>query len=326
MLFSAFLEKHQPLLYKSLFEAFSHKKVSHAYLLVGESGAPLKETAYFIAKSLLCDHPSPLADETCPTCERVEHNLYTDLLFLDGSVGSIKKDDVASIVNDFSKTPNEAKGVMVYIIHQVENMTQEAVNALLKFLEEPTDNCYAILTSQNPSRILPTIISRCETMRLLLLPIEEVIKEAMDNGVDRGDAELLAHFCNSSDIIAAEKETESYKRAKSAFLIALQSLSGSKEECIYHFEKEIVELTTTKEGCRYFLDMLSLAYHDLIALSYKQKGDLTSYSDLIEPLLSTVHHPENGLRSILNVRGELELNLSPALLLDHLANELTKER
>ena len=326
MLFSTFLEKHQPLIYQSLFEAFSHKKVSHAYLLTGESGAPLKETAYFIAKSLLCDHPTPLADETCSTCERVEHNLYTDLLFLDGSQSSIKKDDVASIVNDFSKTPNEVKGVMVYIIHQVENMTQEAVNALLKFLEEPTDNCYAILTSQNPSRILPTIISRCETMHLLLLPTEEVIKEAMDSGVEKGDAELLAHFCNSSDIIAAEKETESYKRAKSAFIIALQALSSSKEECVYHFEKEIVELAGTKEGCRYFLDMLSLAYHDLIALSYEQQGDLTSYRNLIDPLLSIIHHPENGLRSILNVRGELELNLSPALLLDHLANELTKER
>lgn len=326
MLFSSFLEKHQPLLYKALIEAFLHKKIAHAYLLAGESGAPLKETAYFIAKSLLCDHPSPLADETCPTCERVEHGLYTDLLFLDGSKGSIKKEDVASIVSDFSKTPNEAKGIMVYIIHLAENMTQEAVNALLKFLEEPSNNCYAILTTQNPSRILPTIISRCETMRLLLLPKDEVIKEAIDNGVDKNDAEILAHFCNSSDIIAIERNIDGYKKAKNAFVIALESLASSKEECVFHFEKEINELIGTKEGCRYFLDMLSLAYHDLILLHYKQNGELTDYQDLIKPLSSLIIHPEEDLKTILAVRGELELNISPALLLDHLAIELTKEK
>lgn len=325
MRFSQFLEKHQPLLHKSLVEAFSNHKISHAYLLTGESGTPLKETAYFIAKSLLCDHANPLADETCPTCERVEHNLYTDLLFLDGSKGSIKKDDVSFLVSDFAKTPNEAKGVMVYIIHLVENMTSEAVNALLKFLEEPTDNCYAILTSQNPARILPTIISRCETMRLLLLPTSEVIDEAISNGVEKSDAEILSHFCNSGDIIALEKDTDAYKRAKSAFLVAIQALSTSREECIFRFEKDIAELVVNKEGCRYFLDMLSLAYHDLISMRYGDEVTLSCYNDLLQSLQSRIKNPEKGLELILEVRGELDLNLSPALLLDHLSNELTKE-
>lgn len=325
MRFSQFLEKHQPLLYKSLVEAFSSHKISHAYLLAGESGTPLKETAYFIAKSLLCDHANPLADESCATCERVEHNLYTDLLFLDGSKGSIKKDDVSYIVSGFAKTPNEVKGVMVYIIHLVENMTPEAVNALLKFLEEPTDNCYAILTSQNPARILPTIISRCETMRLLLLPTNEVIEEAISNGVERSDAEILAHFCNSGDIIAAEKSTDAYVRAKSAFLVALQALSSPKEECVFRFEKDVTELVVNKEGCRYFLDMLSLAYHDLISMRYGGEIALSCYNDLLKPLVKIIKDPERGLELILQTRGELDLNLSPALLLDHLSNELTKE-
>lgn len=325
MRFLSFLEKHQPLVNQSLVEAFSSNKVSHAYLLVGESGTPLKETAYFIAKSLLCDHPSPLADEACITCERIEHNQYTDLLFLDGSKGSIKKDDVSSIVSDFSKTPNERKGIMVYIIHEVENMTPEAVNALLKFLEEPTDNCYAVLTSQNPSRILPTIISRCETLRLLLLPLEEVIEEAKKDGVSDTDAEILAHFCNSADLIAIEQETDAYKKAKSAFVVALQALSSNRDECIYRFEKDVVELVSNKEGCRYFLDMLSLAYHDFISLRYQNDISLKSLETLIRPIAAKIQNPEAALKAILMTRSELELNLSPALLLDHLIITLTKE-
>ncbi len=325
MRFSSYLENHQPLLYKALLEAFSHQRVSHAYLLTGESGAPLKETAYFIAESLLCLHPSPLADESCSNCKRIEQNLYTDLLFLDGSAGSIKKDDVAGIVNGFSKTPNEAKGIMVYIIHLVENMTSEAVNALLKFLEEPSQNCYAILTSQNPSRILPTIVSRCETLRLFQLPIEEVINDALALDVSKADAEILAHFVNSADIIAIERESDAYKKAKSAFLVALQSLSSSREEAIYNFEKDICELVGNKEGCRYFLDMLSLAYHDLIALRHGSEASLSCYNELLSPLSKRIKRPEKGLETILRVRSELDLNLSPSLLLDHLANELTKE-
>ncbi len=325
MRFSAFLENHQPLLYKALLEAFSHQKVSHAYLLTGESGAPLKETAYFIAESLLCLNPSPLADESCSNCKRIEEGLYTDLLFLDGSIGSIKKDDVASVVNGFSKTPNETKGIMVYIIHLVENMTSEAVNALLKFLEEPSQNCYAILTSQNPARILPTIVSRCETLRLLQLPLEEVIKDALDLNVSQADAEILAHFVNNADIIAIEKDNDSYKKAKSAFLIALQSLSSLREEAVFNFEKDITSLVGNKEGCRYFLDMLSLAYHDLIAIHHKGKPSLSCYNELLLPLSKKVKRPEKGLETILMVRSELDLNLSPALLLDHLVNELTKE-
>lgn len=326
MLFKNFLEKHQPILYKSLSESFINKKVSHAYLLTGESGTPLKETAYFIAKSLLCDNPTPLADESCQTCERIEHNLYTDLLFLDGSLSSIKKDDVLDLINLFSKTPNENKGVMVYIIHLVENMTSEATNALLKFLEEPSNNCYAILTSQNPAKVLPTIISRCEVLRLLLLPLDEVIIDAVANDVTKTDAEILAHFYNSSELIRIEKEKDSYIKAKSAFVIALQSLGLDKDECIFHFEKEINELVGNKEGCRYFLDMLSLAYHDLIAIKNKQKISLTTYQQMIEQISTFTTNPTNDLKTILTIRDELELNISPSLLLDHLAFELTKGR
>lgn len=322
MNFKNFLENHEPALYKSLVEAFTNQKVSHAYLITGENGTPLKETAYFIAKSLLCLHPSPLADEDCSNCSRVEQNIYTDLTFLDGSVSSIKKDDVSSVIESFSKTPNETKGVMVYIIHLVENMTTEAVNAILKFLEEPSENCYAILTSQNPSRILPTIISRCETLRLLLLPLKEVIQEAVASGVPEADAEILAHFCNSPELIAIEENTDSFKKAKSALVLALQSLNASPDECLYHFEKEISELVSSKEGCRYFLDMLSLAYHDFIAYRNKAEISLNSYSSLIAPLASRIKNPEKGIETILKTRSELELNISPALLLDHMVWEL----
>jgi DNA polymerase III gamma/tau subunit len=66
MKFASYLETKQPLVWKTFSNAMLTHRLSHAYLLSGEAGAPLKETALFLAKSILCDHPSPLADEDLP--------------------------------------------------------------------------------------------------------------------------------------------------------------------------------------------------------------------------------------------------------------------
>ena len=176
---AAYIKNKQPLVYRVFSNALQSGKLAHAYLLLGETGTPLKETAIYLAKSILCDYPDPLADEKCIVCQRIELDEYPDFVFYDGEEGTVKKGDVSSLTALFSQTPLEAKGIMVYVINHVENMTAEAANSLLKFLEEPPANTYAILTSQNEAKVLPTIASRCEKMRLLLSSRKEVIEEAL---------------------------------------------------------------------------------------------------------------------------------------------------
>lgn len=325
MIFSEYLEEKQPLVWKTFSHALTTHRLAHAYLLSGEAGAPLKETALFLAKSILCDHPTPMADETCLTCTRIDHRTYSDFIFLDGEADSIKKDDVQEVLGDFSKTPLESKGIMVYIIHLVENMTVEAVNSLLKFLEEPSKNTYAILTTENEARLLPTIVSRCECMRMLLAPRDEVIREAKELGIAEKDAELLAYFCNSGDLIALESKDEGYAAAKKAFEASLSALSKTRSAAIYAFEKNIIPNIGKKEDARYYLDMLSLAFKDILLLQENRPIKLSSYATLLEPIAQQVHHPSDSLLEIMRCRGELDLNISVSLLLEHLANYLTKE-
>lgn len=325
MKFGAYLEQKQPFVYKTFLKEKEEGHFGHAFLLSGEAGTPLKETAFYLAKTLLCDHPNPLACEECLTCQRVEHGNYSDLLFLDGSEGSIKKEDVEEIVGSFTKTAAESKGIMIYIIHLVENMTVEAVNALLKFLEEPSTKTYAFLTTQNEARILPTIISRCETMRLLLRPRLEVIGEATMEGVSQQDAEILSYFSNSADLVKLESESSDYEGAKRAFELALDSLSGPRSSIIYGFEKNIIPLIRTKETGRYFLDMLSLAFKDLIAIETHGDIVLTTYDTLLKPLATSLRHPKDSLLAIYEVRGQIDLNISLASLLEHLAAVIAKE-
>ena len=73
-------------------------------------------------------------------------------------------------------------------------MTLDATNSLLKFLEEPPANTYAILTTLNKFYILPTIISRCEVINFSLLDQKELINNAINLNVSKEDAELLSFF------------------------------------------------------------------------------------------------------------------------------------
>ena len=142
-----YLKDNQPIIYKTFVNSLKENRLSHAYLLVGNPGTPLKEVAIYLAKSLVCDDPNPLACNNCISCLRIDHNNYPDFVVFDGSKESIKKDYVLSIESQFERTPIEKKGIMVYVIHLMENMTIEAVNSILKFLEEPKENVFAFLTT-----------------------------------------------------------------------------------------------------------------------------------------------------------------------------------
>ena len=169
-----YLKERQLTVYQTFFNALNTSHLSHAYLLVGEQGTPLLESAIFLAKSLVCDNPNPLACEECLTCLRIDEGNYADIIIIDGALKSIKKDDIHAIEERFETSAVEDKGKMIYIINHVENMTNEAINSLLKFLEEPSENIYAFLTCENEARVLPTIISRSQTLHFKSVDKKEI--------------------------------------------------------------------------------------------------------------------------------------------------------
>lgn len=325
MSIGSYLKNKQPLLSKSFSYALTHDQVAHSYLISGEAGTPLKETALFLAKSLLCDHPDPFADEECVTCTRIDQGDYPDFVLLDGEEESIKKETVLATVNLFQKTPLERKGIMVYVIHLVENMTPEAVNSLLKFLEEPNSYTYAFLTTENEDRVLPTILSRCEKLRLVLTPRSEVYQEALMEGVDKSDAEMLSHFYNNPSILK-EKATEPlYVGLKVAIPDYLDAMGRNFGFAHYVAEKELTPLLNSKSDARFFFDVLTLFYRDIVSMKSGNPIHLETYDRIIREAAKKLPHPENSLLAIMTLRGEIELNIKSGLLLAHLTNILAKE-
>ena len=325
-----YLEKYQPVIYKTFLRSLQNEHLSHAYLLCGNPGTPLLEVAKFLAKSILCDDPSPLACDNCITCLRVDDNNYPDFIVYDGSRSTIKKDEVAAVEEQFEKTAFETKGIMIYVLHLIENMTEQAINSILKFLEEPGKNVYAFLTTNNENSILPTIISRCQVMHLKLVDRQEVINDAIENDVEKEDAELLSYFYNDgeliTDILSDDDEKDAYLSGKEGFITFLKELNkDDPREVIYFAQSYLIPLVRTKESARFFIDMLTQAFKDIFTIQNGGTAILESYLDILEPLAKKLDNVQDILIELLKTRNLINLNLNISLLIDHMVLHIIKE-
>ena len=325
-----YLKTYQPVIYKTFLNSLQNERLSHAYLLCGNPGTPLLEVAKFLAKSIICDNPSPLACDNCITCMRVDDGNYPDFIVYDGSKATIKKDEVASVETQFEKTAFETKGIMIYILHLIENVTEQAINSILKFLEEPGKNVYAFLTTNNENSILPTIISRCQVMHLKLVDRNEVIATAIENGVAQDDAELLSYFYNDADLIsevlADEDENDSYQAGKEAFVNFMQELSkDDPREVIYFAQTNIVPLVKTKESARFFIDMLTQGFKDILSIKNGDSPILQSYATMLTELANKLTDVQGILIELLKDRNIINMNINVTLLIDHLVLHIIKE-
>ena len=325
-----YLKNRQPIIYQTFTNSLKNKTLSHAYLLVGNPGTPLLETAKFLAKTILCDDPSPLACSNCITCLRIESDNYPDVITLDGSKGTIKKDDILNVESRFEKTAFETKGIMIYIIHLVENMTIEAVNSMLKFIEEPEAEVYAFLTTNNINNVLPTIVSRCQTLNLKSVSRTDVINESVEYSIPSEDAELLSYFYNDAELIYElfnnDDEIENYRISKKAVLGLFDSyINGSSKDAIYYEQKEIISLIKTKEEMRFFIDLLSEFFEDLLNKKCGREIILKSYDTILNSLLTKLPHIESSLTELLKQRNLVNLNVNISLQLDHLTSYILKD-
>lgn len=325
-----YLKKHQPIIYQTFLNSFNAKKLSHAYLISGNPGTPLLEVTKYFAKSILCDDPDPLACNSCITCLRIDDENYPDFIVIDGSKGRIKKEEVSDIESQFEKTAFESKGIMVYILHLVENMTIEAVNSILKFLEEPGSEIYAFLTTNNETGILPTIISRCQVLRLKQIDRQEVIDSAIALGVEQSDAELLSYFYNDPELIQESLEDsddkDNYLDAKKALEEFLESLKDDDYRAsIYYAQTYIVSQVKTLPEARFFFDMLGQVFEDILNIKHNKQPILLSYDTILRELSVKLPHIEESLLEILKDRNLLNMNVNVSLLIDNLILKIVKE-
>ncbi len=319
-----YLEEYQPIIYKTFVNALQTKKLSHAYLLSGSVGMPLKETAIYLAKSILCDNPNPLACNSCITCCRVDENHYPDLLVFGDGDAKIKKGDIERIISSFDKTALEEKGIMIYVLHLVETMTPIAVNSLLKFLEEPGKNIFAFLTTENETKILPTIISRTQVLRFKEIDRDKIIKEAENNGVLPEEAEILSGFCNDADSLKAIAESKDYQVAKQALDDQINSLLISPENAVFTCQRLIIPEMKQASVAKLYIKMLTEIFKELLNIQVNKSITLKSYDNILHELLNHVTNIDKSIIVLMSSLKKFDYNVNIGLLLDHIIYSITK--
>lgn len=226
------LYKQQPIAARILENGIKNNRYAHAYLFTGDAGQIKLDSAIFFAQSLLCEvSEHEFACETCSTCLRVKENNYSDFIFIDGSKTSIKKQDILKIQENFNKTALEKKGKKVYILNQVENATVDALNSLLKFLEEPSDDVVAILIVDQMDRLLPTIISRCQRVPFQRISVKQLVEDNLEHHLD---GYLLAHLFRTQEEIDEMLEDEHYQKVRICALEFLERFAKNQNDALFN--------------------------------------------------------------------------------------------
>lgn len=157
---------------KLLINELKKKKSSGTYLFYGVKGTNLLEFALSFAKAINCKELENDFCGKCRTCLNIDKMIYSDMNLFDLEKENLKIDSVREIIMQANSSAYE-NGKKIFIIKGVNLLRKEAANALLKTIEEPLDNTYFILLS-NDLNILPTIASRSMLVKLEPLNIEEL--------------------------------------------------------------------------------------------------------------------------------------------------------
>ena len=320
-------------------------QLAHAYLFCGPRGVGKTTTARIFAKMINCSNPS--ADmEPCGTCESC-------LSFAEGRSYCIHELDAASnngvddikTLMDQVRIPPQVGKYSVYIIDEVHMLSQSAFNAFLKTLEEPPAHAIFILATTEKHKILPTILSRCQTYDFNRITIENIVRNlrmvaSSENiTIDDESLHVIAHKADGAmrDALTIFDQTVAFCGTDVKYQYVLRNLNVLDYEYSFSLVDAFLkgdyptallafdEILTKGFNALHFVAALSSHLRDLIVsksggleallelpdslkAKYKEQSDRCTLPFLYEALNITTAC-ESGYRASVNPRLHIEFAL-----------------
>ena len=320
-------------------------QLAHAYLFCGPRGVGKTTTARIFAKAINCSDPTPEM-EPCGHCESC-------LSFAEGRSYCIHELDAASnngvddikALMDQVRIPPQVGKYSVYIIDEVHMLSQAAFNAFLKTLEEPPAHAIFILATTEKHKILPTILSRCQTYDFNRITVDNIVRQlrgiAEKEGVDIDDESLhvIANKADGAmrDALTIFDQTVAFCGTKVQYKDVLKNLNVLDYEYSFSLTDAFLagdypkaflifdEILAKGFNALHFVAALSSHFRDLtvsksgglnsllelpesLKKRYKEQADRCSLKFLYDALAITTAC-ESGYRSSINPRLHIEFAL-----------------
>lgn len=320
-------------------------KLAHAYLFCGPRGVGKTSAARIFAKTINC--ASPTADmEPCGHCESC-------VSFQEGRSYCIHELDAASnngvddikALMDQVQIPPQIGRYSVYIIDEVHMLTQSAFNAFLKTLEEPPAHAIFILATTEKHKILPTILSRCQTYDFNRISIPDIVRNLRDIATKEGIAiddeslHIIARKADGAmrDALTIFDQTVAFCGTEVKYEDVIRNLNVLDYEHCFHLTENMLAndyasallefdgILSRGFNALYFVASLSshfrnlmvakngaldalLEFPDSLKRKYKEQADKCSMQFLYDALTVT-SQCESGYKESINPRLHIEFAL-----------------
>jgi DNA polymerase-3 subunit delta' len=318
------------------------KRLPHSLLFVGEEGVGKRAFALELAKAFACQNPqSGEACDACGACKRADkfnfpkaddRDEFKKVIFSEHSdIGlvlpynrNILVHAVRNLETEANFRPFEAAG-RFFIIDDAHKMNEEASNALLKTLEEPSATTYIFLITSRPASLLSTIRSRCQIVRFA--PVETKQIEGYLEGTKHftiEDAELLAKLAHGSIGRALQLDLGKFREQREAVLKVLDSLLGQQPNRVVLLKAaEEINDAKNKDFYENYLEILQTLIHDVWTLKLGESEEKIINADLKEKLHRLAPNADSRrlaqwLTEIETLRANLTVNLNRKIATDSL--------
>jgi len=308
----------------------SHNKLRHAYLFSGAPGIGRRTLALRFVQALNCTEPPQVGVpcRSCLTCRQIESMRYSDLLVVQAEQegATLKVDQIRELQRSLALAPYQGR-YKVALLLRFEEAHASAMNALLKTLEEPAPQVVILLTADSPENLLPTIVSRCEVLRLRPLSLEQVSQGLQDrSGLPAEKARLLAHISAGRPGLAFRfAQLPERLEQRDAWLNDLERLLPA--HLVERFN-EAESLAKDKENLRNILLVWLSFWRDV---TLKSAGACVSVTNLdrLEEISALgerldLHAAGRMAGSLERAVGLLERNINPRLVMENLMLDMPR--
>lgn len=299
-------------------------KISHAYILNGPDKSGKRMLAEAFAMALQCEKGEAEPCLECHSCKQAMNHNQPDIIYVSHEKpNTISVDDIRSqLVNDVDVKPYSSK-YKVYIIDEAEKMNPQAQNAMLKTIEEPPAYAVILLLTANADTFLPTILSRCVTLNLRVVPDAKIKAYLMEQcRIPDYQADVCVAFAQGNVGKAISlASSEKFRELKAA---AVQLLKRIQDIDLYEFKEAIKQIGEFKMEINDYFDIMMIWYRDMLmykattdvnrlifkdeVYDIKRQASRSSYSG-IEAVLDALEKAKVRLKANVNFDLTLELLL-----------------